>query len=103
MLLKIWVHFVADFVLQSDWMAMNKSKNSLLGIGAMWVHFGIYTVTLVPFFGCRFSIVNGLLHFATDMITSRATSYLWTHQQRHWFFVVIGFDQAIHLTCLLLT
>ena len=103
LLCKIWVHFVADFVFQSDWMAINKSKNSLIGLSAMGIHIGIYSLTIGAVFGWRFAAINGLLHLATDMVTARATSYLWSIQKRHWFFVVIGLDQAIHLTCLVLT
>jgi hypothetical protein len=41
-----------------------------------------------------------IMHFITDAITSRTTSYLWQKGERHWFFVVIGLDQAIHMTTL---
>lgn len=98
---KIWVHFIADFVCQSDWMAINKSKNSLLGLAAMSTHIGIYTLIMMLVFGVQFAILQGVLHLATDMVTSRVTSYLWVKGYRHWFFVMIGLDQAIHLTCLL--
>jgi hypothetical protein len=50
-----------------------------------------------------FAVVNSALHFVTDFCTSRATSALWKKDQRHWFFVVIGLDQAIHMTCLFVT
>jgi hypothetical protein len=97
----IWIHFIADFLFQSDWMAVNKSKNSLLGLSAMATHISIYTMTLMVVYGVQFAITQGILHLVTDMVTSRATSYLWVKGYRHWFFVVIGLDQAIHLTCLL--
>ena len=51
--------------------------------------------------GAAFAIVNAVLHFATDWCTSRVTKRLWLAEQRHWFFVVIGLDQSIHMTCLL--
>ena len=94
----IWMHFVADFILQSDQMAKNKSKSN------KWlaVHICVYTM---PFFwfGWQFALINGVAHFATDWFTSRATSKLWHNGKVHWFFVMIGFDQAVHLTTLILT
>lgn len=94
----IWVHFVADFILQTDKMALNKSSDN------RWLlaHVVVYTI---PFtlFGLQFALVNGVAHFLTDCITSRATTALHKKGERHWFFVVIGLDQAIHMTTLFLT
>ena len=94
----IWIHFIADFVLQTDKMALNKSTDS------RWLalHVAVYSVCLLPF-GWRFAFVNFSLHFWTDYFSSRATSALWKRGERHWFFTVIGLDQALHLTALVLT
>lgn len=94
----LWLHFVADFVLQTDYVACNKSKNNKI----LALHAAIYAVPLV-LFGVSFALVNSVAHFVVDWCTSRATSYLWQHEKRHLFFVVIGFDQAVHATCLILT
>jgi len=97
-ILLIWVHFVADFVLQTDKMAINKSSSN------KWLlyHVVVYTIQFF-WFGYIFAIVNGIAHFIVDYITSRATSYLWSKDKRHWFFVVIGLDQALHFTILVST
>jgi membrane-bound metal-dependent hydrolase YbcI (DUF457 family) len=94
----VWIHFVADFLLQTDKMATNKSKsNKWLGI-----HCLVYSTPFLVF-GWRFALVTLCLHLVTDYFTSRGTSYLWKREMRHWFFSLIGFDQAIHLTTLILT
>ena len=94
----VWMHFVADFIFQSDEVAKNKSKSN----ATLLLHVALYSL---PFFwfGWLFAVVNAGLHFVTDWCTSRATSYLYQKNERHWFFVVIGADQAIHFTCLFLT
>lgn len=85
------LHFIGDFLLQSDWMATNKSKNWF----ALYVHAGVYSVCFAAY-GFWFAMGIFCLHFLTDALTSRWTSKLWVANQRHWFFVVIGLDQLIH-------
>lgn len=104
----MWIivaHFVCDFILQSDKMAVNKSKSWYW----LTMHVLAYSVGLtmfaIPLFGLTsvlvmFIWINAVLHFVTDAVTSRITSYFWKNEQRHWFFVTIGFDQVIHYACL---
>lgn len=93
----VWMHFVADFMLQSDKMAHSKSSSNKW----LTIHVAIYTA---PFFlfGWEFALLNGAAHWVTDYFTSRATTALFKRKENHWFFVVIGFDQAVHLTCMVL-
>jgi hypothetical protein len=91
-LLLLTIHFVADFVLQSDWMAINKSKRW----DALALHCLIYSACFVPFYGLAFGAITFGLHFVQDAITSRINSKLWLADQRHWFFVGIGADQLLH-------
>lgn len=97
------VHFIGDFVLQSHWMSINKSKRN----DALAGHVAIYTVTLglgaAPLmilwhsmWWATWIVGNGLAHFATDYITSRINARLWTKQRVHDFFVGVGADQLIH-------
>jgi hypothetical protein len=105
-LILLAVHWVADFVLQTQWQASNKSKN----LEALLRHVGVYTIVLVftvPFIfpgdlethsarWFAFVAGNGLLHFGTDFLTSRMTSRLYAKDDWHNFFVVVGLDQLIH-------
>lgn len=91
------VHFIADFPLQTDWMALNKSKRW----DALALHVTVYSACFL-LFGVTFAAMTFASHFITDALTSRATSALWQRNQRHWFFVMIGFDQLIHASTLAL-
>lgn len=97
-LLIVWLHFLGDFILQSDRMALNKSKSTY------WLSLHALTYGIPLFLlGWRFAIVNLAAHWVVDFFTSKANAYLWATSRRHWFFVMVGFDQAIHMTVLFWT
>jgi len=98
-LLIIWMHLFADFFLQTDKMATSKSGS------AKWltIHVSVYTLPFLILLGWQYALVNGVLHWATDFFSSKATSWLWKKNERHWFFAVIGIDQAVHMTCMVAT
>lgn len=112
----LFVHWVGDFVLQTHWMATNKSKN----MDALLSHVSVYYVTLVLGTGLVFYhlygadanlwgmlamwwLINGAAHMAVDFVTSRITSRLWQSGSYHYFFVAVGFDQFLHYACLFMT
>lgn len=72
-------HFLADFVAQNDWMAINKSRRW----DALSLHVGVYgAVFLAPMaisgmVSPAWMVANAVAHFAQDAITSRITSRLW--------------------------
>ena len=94
----LFVHFVADFMLQTDAMAKGKSTSN------RWLslHIAAYTAPFI-LFGWRYAAVNGLSHFAIDYVSSRASSRMWKAGRVHDFFVVIGFDQFLHMAILIAT
>lgn len=92
------VHYVADFLLQSDWMAQNKSKRW----DALLTHTSIYSICFI-FWGWRFVLITFVLHTITDAVTSRINTRLWQRKQVHWFFASVGFDQLIHFYTLAAT
>jgi hypothetical protein len=94
----IIVHWIADFVSQSDYVAKNKSKrNDILGC-----HAGVYTLEFL-IFGWKFAFINGVIHFCVDYFTSRWSSRLWAKGKVHNYYVVIGLDQLIHTATLIAT
>lgn len=97
-ILLLWLHFVADFVLQSNYVAIHKSKNNLI----LLKHVLIYGVLFIPI-SLKFALINAVFHFVVDYITARMTNIFWRYNERHWFFVTIGLDQVIHLTILILS
>ena len=131
----VWLHFLADFCLQTDKMARSKSTSW------RWLtaHCLSYGVPFVIVFGWQFGMVNVAAHFAIDAVTSRATSRIFksmlgvpddvcegcaSPREAHpcpfggygghlfqpdspalarpnrmrYFFMVVGFDQALHYT-----
>jgi hypothetical protein len=103
------IHFVADFIVQTREQAREKSRSLyyltqhvttyMLCLFAMWVFVaaGVHPEPIA-----KWALVNGLLHFATDYITSRRTAANWNNgTPGKAFWVWLGFDQFIHAATLL--
>lgn len=109
-LLILVAHYIADFYFQSREIAMKKSHE----IKALITHIMIYSFTLciMIFLGLYFmgivsvihamqiaigvSLVNGLLHYLIDFVTSQMSTHFWKTKQTRNFWLTIGADQLIH-------
>ncbi len=97
LLIIYFLHWIGDFVLQTDNMALNKSHDN----NFLFLHCSVYSLMFV-WLGITFYLLNFVLHFAVDYFTSRMTARLWEEERRHEFFVIIGMDQFIHIFILTL-
>jgi len=106
-------HWVSDFLCQTHEMSLKKSKSILWLSYHVVVYSAMTTLLWSIFFGnmmvnplTTISLIFGITfitHWITDYFTSKWTSRLWEEKQVHNFFVVIGLDQLIHATTLLIT
>lgn len=98
LILIFFLHWIADFILQSDWMARNKSSSNK----ALALHAAVYSIPFL-IIGFWYAVVNGILHSLVDYFTSRESSKRWQSGEVHNFFVVVGLDQFIHMCTLVVT
>lgn len=120
-LIILLIHWYADFVLQTDFQAKNKSK-SLKALLSHTIVYSLFTgFCYFMWFPTSFHLPNitqcdpGYLniilftlitfgcHTITDYITSRLNTYLWNKGDVHNFFVSVGFDQYLHYLQLFIT
>jgi len=100
------IHFLADFGLQTNDQAINKSTSS----DWLFKHVGVYSliwlIATIPIFGVwsiLFAWVTFITHFITDYCTSRTGKPFLDKKDLHNGFVVVGFDQMIHFITLYYT
>lgn len=100
------VHWIADFILQTDKQAKGKSKNwgDLLG---HTINYSVCWWAMLLFLPLHETLIfigaTFICHTITDYFTSRLNSKLWSEQKVHYFFVSVGFDQILHYTQLIIT
>jgi hypothetical protein len=117
----ILIHWIADFVAQTEWQANNKSKRNdallyhVFTYSYMWLIAGCAAeqvnnsfIPIIPFTTFKFVGITFVSHFITDYATSRVNRRLLAIQKVtggpfHNFFVSIGFDQVLHYFQLFLT
>jgi Protein of unknown function (DUF3307) len=102
------IHFLADFALQTHEQATNKSTSnkwlfyhvgtySLIWLLAMYSYIDIFSEALI------FACITFVFHFATDYVTSRLAKKFFDVKDYHNGFVVVGFDQLLHIIQLVYT
>ena len=110
----LFIHWVADFVLQTDKQAKGKSKNwgdlieHTWTYSMVWMAVGIFYIlfhldTYEQWDLTCFVLITFVFHTITDYFTSRLNSKLWGEGKVHNFFVSVGFDQWLHYVQLFLT
>lgn len=107
----LFTHWIGDFVTQSHWMSINKSKDWNALISHIAVYTGAWMITVgllgsVLHLELRivwFIPITMLIHGAVDYYTSRVHSQMYKEEKYHEFFTSIGFDQLVHHVQIFLT
>ena len=96
-------HVIADFVLQTSWMAIGKDQRvgwALPLLAHCGVHFAV-AMTAILIVAPRFWFV-AFIDFAIHITVDRAKGFIAsrlgvTQENQHpWFWTLIGVDQAVH-------
>lgn len=113
------IHWIADFCLQNNYMALNKSHSN----HALFLHTLVYSIGVffgiailyaamygsganALWFALKFSIITLIIHSITDYYTSRLNAKLWPlwiNESNRLFFTAIGGDQLLHYAQLFIT
>lgn len=118
-----FLHFIADFVLQTREMGKNKSSDPYYLSLHIFINFIVFAVGLSwytnPLFGILFAMANSFLHFLIDIslwniysltVWFRRKDKTMTKQQLkdnyeywndHLFYMTIGFDQFLHFASII--
>lgn len=98
------MHYVADFLLQSQ----NVRKNKHDSLEEMFTHIGIYSVVMM----CTTWVlglppiwwaINVLAHLAVDFMTAPASHSFFSTEDYWWGMNIVGLDQLIHIFILIAT
>lgn len=106
------IHWIADFIMQDEKWAINKSSKWKALISHT-ITYSLCWLTLFPFLSISrlgiFIVITFLFHTVTDYITSRIVKNLFEQQiygtsiPNIGAFTIIGFDQLLHYIQLFIT
>lgn len=91
------LHLVADWLLQNEWMAVNKVR---LNHPAAWVHSGIHGILLGALLGWKSGLLLGVIHLLVD---TRVPLLWWVRVYKRcqnspdYSLLLMGCDQVIHV------
>ena len=101
MLLLTVKHVIADFVLQTSWMAIGKDQKhgwALPLLAHCLVHLAVAMV-LILIIAPRFwfvALIDFAIHIAVDRAKGFCVSTFAVKPEHQWFWWLIGIDQALH-------
>lgn len=88
-------HMVGDFILQTNWMAVNKTKN----LTALFIHCALYTICFFPVIVGR-DKMDGLIFLLLIFVTHMAVDHARWASDKDWPPKPILVDQTIHIVIL---
>ena len=93
----IIAHWIGDYVLQSESMAVGKATS----LKWLTIHVLVWTASIriiTTLFGATFMwvIAMGVAHWIQDFITSKINSHFQKTKQLKLFWLTIGTDQMLH-------
>ena len=105
-LIFLTIHYIADYLCQHPWMAVNKSKRFLPLVSHIIVYTSIMGAVAFFIFGyssvlIAFIFMNGIAHMITDYNSSRASSRLYKEKKYWRFFSTLGMGQLAHQVVLI--
>jgi hypothetical protein len=101
MLLLTGKHIVADFFLQTSWMALGKDQKTgwaLPLLAHCLVHLAV-SLLLILLVAPKFwfvAFIDFAIHLTVDRIKGLTTSTFGVTPEHPWFWSLIGVDQALH-------
>jgi hypothetical protein len=103
MLVLTFKHVIADFVLQTSWMAIGKDQRegwALPLLAHCGVHFAVamaFILVVAPRFWFV-AVIDFVIHITVDRCKGLVASRCGVTQenQHPWFWTLIGVDQALH-------
>ena len=101
MLVLTFKHVIADFVLQTSWMALGKDQKTGWALPLL-AHCSVHLVVgmaLIPIIAPRFwflAVIDFVIHIIIDRAKGLCASTFNVHLEHPWFWTLIGVDQALH-------
>jgi hypothetical protein len=101
MLLLTFKHIIADFVLQTRWMAYGKDMKKGWALPLLvhcLIHLAVAMV-LILLVAPRFwyvALIDFVIHIIVDRLKGICSAYFGMTLQHPWFWTLMGVDQALH-------
>lgn len=110
-MIQLIFHLLGDYIFQNDWIAQNKTKDTVTGYVACFIHVVIYTLPFLLYYGDGLDIfVIGISHFIIDKFRlatywiqlinwRKGDNYGFSHDKPAYiaFWLMIIYDNAFHI------